>query len=74
MSKIYTLILDYMQSHRLPRLEFIRAEAMVVQKGWKTGKNPPLPPSLLGDTKSPFVPLGFHQSGGHGGTEGVEDR
>ncbi|KAM3570519.1 hypothetical protein VYU27_007420 [Nannochloropsis oceanica] len=36
MSKIYTLILDYMQSHRLPRMEYIRAEAMVVQKGWRT--------------------------------------
>ncbi|TFJ82408.1 hypothetical protein NSK_006275 [Nannochloropsis salina CCMP1776] len=36
MSKVYSLILDYMQGHRLARLEYIRAEAMVVQKGWKT--------------------------------------
>ena len=45
MSKIYSLILDYMQSHRLPRLEFYRAEAMVVQKGWKTGTSPTHPPT-----------------------------
>jgi len=46
MSKIYTLILDYMQSHRLPRMEYIRAEAMVVQKGWRTGKRTSFLPSL----------------------------
>ena len=35
-----------MQSHHLPRLEFIGAEAMVVQKLVEDRYEPPLPPSL----------------------------